>query len=124
MTRPPFRGRTGQGKGGKRCHGTPSPLGHRVDVATHDLNDDRPRPVLGECTARNVFEQHRIPLPDRQEFRKEVDRTEGQLHDAATTRAERDAARRRAVEHVLLAYGLMKETGDMSHNFETAERTK
>ena len=104
--------------------GTPSPLGHRVDAAIHDLNEDRPRPMLGGRTARDVFEQDRIPLPDRQEFRKEVDRTERQLHDAATTRAERDAARRRAVEHVLLAYGLMKEIGDVSHNFEAAEGTK
>ena len=43
---------------------------------------------------------------------EEVNRTERELHDAATTRAETDSARRRAVEGVLLAYGLMKETGD------------
>ena len=29
----------------------------------------------------------------------------------------------RAIEHVLLAYGLMKEIGDVSHNFETVEGT-
>ena len=88
-----------------------------------DLNERRPRPVLGGRTAREVFEQDRIPLPDRQDFRKEVDRTERRLHVAATTRAERDAARRRAVEQVLLAYGLMKEIGDVSRNFEAAEVT-
>jgi hypothetical protein len=55
---------------------------------------------------------------------KEVDRVESELHEAATTRAQRDAARRRAVEQVLLAYGLMKETGDVSHNFEAAGVTK
>jgi hypothetical protein len=107
-----------------RRHGKPSTLRQRIDAAVHDLNEDRPRPVLGGRTARDAFEQDRIPLPERQEFRKEVDRTERQLHDAATTRADRDAARRRAVEHVLLAHGLMKETGDVSHNCEAAEATK
>ena len=107
-----------------RRHGAPSALRGRIDAAIHDLNEDRPRPVLGGRTARNVFEQDHIPLPDRQEFGKEVDRTERQLHDAATTRAQRDAARRRAVEHVLLTYRLMKEIGDVSHNFEAAEGTK
>ena len=107
-----------------RRHGRPSTLRQRIDAAVHDLNDDRPRPVLAGRIARDVFEQDRIPLPNRQEFRKEVDRTERQLHDAATTRAERNAARRRAVEHVLLAYGLMKEIGDVSHNCEAAAGTK
>jgi transposase InsO family protein len=107
-----------------RRHGRASTLRQRIDAAVHDLNEDRPRPVLAGRTARDVFEQDRIPLPDRQEFRKEVDRTERRLHDAATTRAERDAARRRAVEHVLLAYGLMKEIGDVSHNFEAAAGTE
>jgi hypothetical protein len=32
-------------------------------------------------------------------------------------------ARRRAVEQVLLAYGLMKNTEDVSHNFEAVEET-
>ena len=107
-----------------RRHGRPSTLRQRIDAAVHDLNDDRPRPVLAGRTARNVFEKDRIPLPDRQEFRKEVDRTERQLRDAATTRAERDAARRRAVEHVLLAYGLMKTMGDVSHKCEAAAATE
>ncbi len=80
--------------------------------------------MLGGRTARNVFEQDRIPLPDRQVFLKEVNRPERVLHDAATTRAETDSARRRAVEGVLLAYGLMKQTGDVSHNYEAAEGTK
>ena len=107
-----------------RRHGRPSPLQQRIDAAVHDLNEDRPRPVLAGRTARNVFEQDQIPLPNREEFRKEVDRTERQLHDAATTRAQRDAARRRAVEHVLLTYRLMKEIGDVSHNCEAAAGTK
>jgi len=107
-----------------RRHGRPSPLKQRIDVAVHDLNEDRPRPMLGGRIAREVFEHDRIPLPDRRIFRKEVNRTERELHRAATTRAEKDSARRRAVEGVLLAYGLMKQTGDVSHNFEAAEGTK
>ena len=82
------------------------------------------RPVLAGRTAREVFQQDRISLPDREAFMEDVDRTDGELHDAATTRAERDAARRRAVEQVLLAYGLMKVIGDVSHNFKAAEGTK
>ena len=107
-----------------RRHGRSSTLRHRIDAAVRDLNQDRPRPVLSGRTARQVFEQDRITLPDRDVFMKEVNRTERQLHDAATTRAQRDSARRRAVEQVLLAYGLMKNTGDVSHNFEAAEGTK
>ncbi len=107
-----------------RRYGTPLPLRRRIDAAVHDLNEDRPRPMLGGRIARNVFEQDRIPLPDRQVFMEEVNRTERELHDAATTRAGTDSARRRAVESVLLAYGLMKQTGDVSHNYEAAEGTK
>ena len=107
-----------------RKHGGPSSLRQRIDTAVLDLNEDRPRPVLAGRTARDVFKHDRVQLPDRRRFRKEVDRTERQLHRSATTRAERDAARRRAVEHVLLAYGLMKEIGDVSHNYEALERTK
>jgi len=106
-----------------RRHGKSSTLRHRIDAAVHDLNQDRPRPVLSGRTAREVFQQDRIRLPDRERFTEDVDRTEQELHDAATTRAERDAARRRAIEQVLLAYGLMKETGDVSHNFAAAEGT-
>jgi transposase InsO family protein len=107
-----------------RRHARRSTLRQRIDKAIRDLNHDRPRPVLGGRTAREVFRQDRIRLPDRRQFMKEVDRVESELHEAATTRAQRDAARRRAVEQVLLAYGLMKETGDVSHNFEAAGVTK
>jgi hypothetical protein len=80
--------------------------------------------MLGGRIAREVFEQDRSPFPDRRIFTEEVNRTERELRDAATTRAEKDSARRRAVEGVLLAYGLMKQTGDVSHNYEAAEGTK
>jgi hypothetical protein len=99
-------------------------LRRRIDAAVRDLNQDRPRPVLSGRTARQVFERDRITLPDRDLFMKDVNCTELQLHDAATTRAQRDSAGRRAVEQVLLAYGFMKHTGDVSHNFEAAEGTK
>jgi transposase InsO family protein len=106
-----------------RRHGGPSVLSRRIDAAVGDLNEGRPRPMLGGRTAREVFEQDRLLLPDRRVFSEEVNRTERQLRDAARTRAEADSARRRAVEGVLLAYGLMKVIGDVSHNFEAAEGT-
>jgi len=107
-----------------RRHGISSALGQRIDAAIHDLNHERPRPMLGGRTAREAFEHDRIALPDRDTFIQAVDRLERQLHHRATTRAERDSARRRAVEGVLLAYGLMKFTGDVSHNFAAVERTE
>jgi len=97
---------------------------HRIDAAVNNLNESRPRPMLGGRIAREVFKQDRIQLPDRPVFMEEVNRTERELQDAATTRAETDSARRRAVEGVLLAYGLMKQTGDVFHNYEAAEGTK
>jgi transposase InsO family protein len=107
-----------------RRHRRRSTLGQRIDAAVHDLNEERPRPVLGGRTAREVFERDRIRCPDRRTFRKEVDRTERKLRVEATTRADRDSARRRAVEQVLLAYGLMTETGDVSHNSEAVGATE
>ena len=107
-----------------RRHGRASILRRRIEAAVHDLNEDRPRPMLGGRTARDVFEQDHIPLPDRQVFMEEVNRTERELQHTATTRAETDSAGRRAVEGVLLAYGLMKETRDVSHNYKAAEGTK
>ena len=73
---------------------------------------------------REFYEQNRIRLPDRKEFMQEVERTAIELHAEARSRVERERARRRAVEHVLLAYGLMKNMGDVSHNSEAAEATK
>jgi hypothetical protein len=106
-----------------RRHGRRSTLRQRIDRAVADLNDDRPRPVLGGSTARQAFERDRVRLPDREAFIEEVNRTERLLNETAITRAERDSARRRAVEQVLLAYGLMKNMGDVSHNFEAVGRT-
>jgi hypothetical protein len=107
-----------------RRHGPPSSLPERITTAIDDLNEHRPRPMLGGRTAREAYRRDRIALPPRREFIKEVDRTEEKLRDEATTRAQRDSARRRAVEHVLFSYGLMKERGDVSHNFGAESRTK
>ena len=98
----------------------------RNDTADLPLDElGRPSLPLEEVSqGRERVERDRITLPDRDLFMKEVNCTELQLHDAATTRAQRDSAGRRAVEPVLLAYGLIKHTGDVSHNFEAAKGTK
>jgi transposase InsO family protein len=106
-----------------RKHGYKGSLAERLDAALHDLNEDRPRPVLGGRTAREVYEHDRVALPDRRLLMKEVDREEEKLLAAATCRAEVDKTRRRAVEHVLLVYGLMKEMGDVSTNYRVGSRT-
>jgi len=98
-------------------------LRQRLDETIHDLNEERPRPVLGGRTAREVFTQDNIELPDRRRFRKEVDRTEQSLLATARSRSEQRSARRRAIEEVLLRYSLMKESGDVSRNYEARIRT-
>lgn len=100
----------------RRRHGPPGLLLDHVDAAMTDLNDERPRPMLDGRTAREVFENHSIKLPDRQRFRKEVDQTETRLLAGARSRSEERSARRRAIEHVLLRYSLMKESVDVSRN--------
>ena len=94
----------------------PLPLHERIEAAMEDLNEHRPRPVLGGRTAREVYEQEQRPLPSRKQFREEVERREKLLLGEAASRHQRDAARRRATEQVLLEYGLMKWTGDVSTN--------
>jgi transposase InsO family protein len=94
-----------------------------LDEAIHDLNEERPRPVLGGHTAREVFTQDKIKLPHRRRLRKEVDRTEQRLLAAARSRWEQRSARRRAIEEVLLRYGLMKKSGDVSRNYEARIKT-
>lgn len=77
-----------------------------------DLNEDRPRPVLGGLTANEAHEQRRRELPSREAFRRAVDRTEQKLYAEARTRRERDSAHRRAVEQVLWDYGLLAIDGE------------
>jgi hypothetical protein len=93
-----------------------SSLIERLAETIHDLNEDRPRPVLRGRTAREVFEGDLRKLPDRRVFRKEVQEVEYKMLAGACSRRERNTARRKAVEEVLLRYGLFKEMADMSPN--------
>jgi hypothetical protein len=74
--------------------------------------------------AREVFEQDRVALPGRDALRKEVEHTEAWMLAEARSRWEVDSARRKAVEHVLLAHGFMKETGDVSTDYQAGSRTE
>lgn len=98
-------------------HGVGDSLEQRIELAIHDLDVERPRPVLGGRTATEVFEQDRRPLPDRRRFRMEVETRQRELEANAGTRAELAAARRRAVTEVLSKHGLLVWKGDASTNF-------
>ena len=97
-----------------RRHARGTTLWERLCKAIKDLNDERPRPVLHGRTAREVFEDDSNALPDRKTFRKEVGDLEKTLLGEACSRRAQAAARRKAVEAVLLRYGLFKEMVDMS----------
>jgi hypothetical protein len=107
-----------------RRHGVRGSLRERLCATMQDLNEERPRPVLGGRTARESYQQDQTALPDRSVFIREVDETERSLRAAATSRRERDSSHRRAVETVLMRYGLMRIEGDVSHNYPTKVRTK
>jgi hypothetical protein len=107
-----------------RQSGVRGSLRSRLEVAFHDLNEDRPRPVLQGRTAREAYDRDRFRLPDRQAFRSKVNRWEKKLRDAARSRSELESARRRAVELALLRYGLMKEWCDVSRNSGAKWRTE
>ncbi len=98
------------------------PLAERIKAAIKDLNDDRPRPVLSGCTAAEVYERDRIALPDRAQFKKEVEQTKLTLLAQAASREEQDSAGRRAVETVLSRYGFLEFRGTMSTDFQAAGR--
>jgi transposase InsO family protein len=91
-----------------------SPLPVRFAAALHDLNVDRPRPVLGGRTAAEVFREDRRSLPDRAAFRSAVFRREAELIEGACSRHAEAAARRRAVTEVLSTYGLLENVVDVS----------
>ena len=97
-----------------RRHTRGTTLLDRLAEAIGDLNDQRPRPVLRGRTAREVFEGDSSMLPDRKTFRKEVRETEKKLLRKVCSRRGQATARRKAVEAVLLSYGLFKEMVDMS----------
>jgi len=97
----------------KRCNRWMA-LRERLEDAIRDLNDERPRPMLGGRTAKEVFEGDRIPLADRRKFYAEVQQLEQRLLKDAASRSQQRQARQKAVELVLLQYGYMKELTDVS----------
>jgi transposase InsO family protein len=98
----------------KRRHCPGTSLKERLAEAIQDLNEHRPRPVLGGRTAREMFEGQCGKLPDRRTFRKEVREVEQRLLEQACSRRAQATARRKAIEAVLLRYGLFKEMADVS----------
>ena len=106
-----------------RKHRVPGSLAQRIGMAIRDLNDERPRPVLGGRTACEVFEQDRIALPNRKRFRMEVETRQIELEAQAGSRREVQAARRRAVIDVLSRYKLINWRGGVSTNFKTISGT-
>ncbi len=86
---------------------------NHLDAAA-DLNGERPRPVLNGRTAWEVFEGDQRQLPQRSVFRKEERKVEEKRLVVACSRKEQASARRKAVEAVLLSYGLFKEIVDVS----------
>lgn len=97
-----------------RLHGVGGSLESRIAWAIHDIDVERPRPVLGGRTAAEVFEQDRVPLPSRRLVRMAVETRQLELEAEAGTRAERADARRRAVAQVLSALGLLVWKGGVS----------
>jgi hypothetical protein len=91
-----------------------STLAGRIDAAITDLNEERPRPVLNGRIARELFDNDRIPLPNRRRFISEVKATERMLKDHARSRRDRRSARRKAIEEVLSVYGLLVDRADVS----------
>lgn len=100
-----------------RRHGDKGPLKKRIHVTMQDLNEDRPRPVLGGRTAREAYEKGQARLPDRLSLKREVESRERSLLLSARTRTEANRARRWAIEQTLWSYGLMEIEGDVSHDF-------
>jgi len=101
-----------------RKHRVPGNLAERISMAMGDLNDERPRPVLGGRTAWEVFNQSRLTLPDRKRFKRKVETRQIQLEAQAGSRREIQAARRRAVIEVLSSYKLIKWRGGVSTNLK------
>lgn len=99
-----------------RKHRVGGSLAQRIQMAMYDLNDERPRPVLGGRIACEVFEQDRMALPNRKRFKTEVETRQMELEAQAGSRREVQAARRRAVIEVLSRYKLIKWRGDVSTN--------
>ena len=106
-----------------RKHGDNGPLMNRIHVTMQDLNEDRPRPVLGGRTAREAYEKGLARLPGRLLFKQEVESRESSLLASARTRKEARQARRWAIEQTLMCYGLMEIEGNVSHDLLLEVRT-
>jgi hypothetical protein len=98
-------------------------LEEQLALAVHDLNVDRPRPVLGGHTAQEVFAHRQHRLPNRKQFLIRVQTKQLELEEKAVDRKEKEAARRRAVEQVLLHYDLIKWKGNVSANLKAKTAT-
>ena len=107
-----------------RKHGDKGPLEGRIRATMKDLNDDRPRPVLGGRTARDAYIAGLNQLPDRQLFQASVASKEQELLASATSRSEARKAHRKAIEQTLWSYGLMSIEGKVSHDFLLEVGTK
>jgi transposase InsO family protein len=101
---------------------SPLTLPGRIAAAIHDLNEERPRPVLGGKTAHEAFAERTLPLPDRRKFQQEIERRERWLASTSCSRKEQDDAHRRAVAEVLLEQGFMVDPRVMTpgQRWETA----
>jgi transposase InsO family protein len=98
-------------------------LSDRIDAAVHDLNEERPRPVLGGKTAREAFKCKNSKLPNRSKFYNEVKKLEESLEDISASRKEKDDARRKAIQELLFRYRLIKKITDMSTYLKAKTRT-
>lgn len=67
--------------------------------------------------------EDRLSLPDRNEFRTCVALKQQELLARATSRNEEQSAGRRAVEQVLLHYGLRRIEGDLPTDFQAENPT-
>jgi len=59
-----------------RKNGVSGSLSDRIRATMQDLNEDRPRPVLGGLTACESYEEGLIALPTREELRSAVEKRE------------------------------------------------
>jgi transposase InsO family protein len=100
-----------------RKNGVSGSLSDRIRATMQDLNEDRPRPVLGGLTACESYEEGLIALPTREELRTAVEKGERRILAQASSRVEVRSARRWAIEATLVSYGLVKIEGDVSHDF-------
>ena len=100
-----------------RQAGAEGPLWSRICATIKDLNEDRPRPVLGGQTAQEAYGNGLQALPDRQQLRREVEKRERKILADASSRVEVRNARRWAIEGTLISYGLVKIEGEVSHDF-------